>query len=467
MSELKKAFGLPESVDPSHVFVFRTGEYGVYDYMYKDNFGNYYKYTNAPKDDPSYDPHAGDAILLEDQPSMAASPEFYDPKTMHRLTLAIPADATDVIQNEAYSPDDPERIWHTMYTSAKGDSRYVYVETDVIENFDLWATHLLRLTDSTLTPYRKYVASLFLSENVKDRIVAAILILADQGMLEPNDLVQLTVGDVEYIDKTIKVLGRKLVPDPELLDFFLSITVGRNKNESLFLIKTAYGERPIGVRHIYSILKFLKVNSHALLSWHVSQAYTRIMARLVANKVPFEDAEVQAFAEIAGMLSSVSDVSTLVSGVVRTTVEDNYAIALSEAHAKEDTNEESEGEVRPPSWATWPTSITYAASDNFGALLVFSGLSSKTPEELEFSRWLHAIPLHDAVVGGKELKLNDAAKTGETEESGEAAGEDEGEDEGAPTEGVAEPNAGAETEEGAAQAPDTQHGAGGGGVNVG
>jgi len=415
--------------------------------MYKDNFGNYYKYTNAPKDDPNHDPYAGDAIMLEDQPSMSNSPEYYDPKTMARLTMAIPQDAKDIVDNEAYDPLDPARIWFKSYTSAAGDSRFVYKETDVIENFDLWAAHTLRLTDAMITPLRRFAVNLFRQENIKDRVMAAILMLADQGMFEPSELVKLTVGDVEFIDKTVKIMGRKLVPDPDFLDFFSSVTAGRKPNEQLFVLKTAYGERPIGVRHIYSVLKFLKLNSHSLISWHLSQAYTRIMARLLTNEMSFEDAEAKAFIELSGVLSSVSDVSVWVSGIVRTTVEHNYKLA-EEARADQDRAKqrafggEGKGEGEPVK-----KSITASMSDDFGAIPVFSGLSYKTPDEISFSGWLHSVPLHDTVINGQHLDLDEAGFTDKEEEAEQPA---EGED---------------KPENKTAKAPDIYQGAGVGGSN--
>jgi len=390
--------------------------------MYKDNFGNYYKYTNAPKEDPNYDPYAGDAIMLEDQPTMSNSPEYYDPKSMARLTMAIPQDAQDVIENEAYDELEPARIWFKSYTSAAGDSRFVYKETDVIENFDLWAAHTLRLTDSMITPLRRFSVNLFRQENIKDRVMAAILMLADQGMFEPSELVKLTVGDIEFIDKTVKIMGRKFVPDPDFLDFFSSVTSGRKPDESLFVLKTAYGERPIGVRHIYSVLKFLKLNSHALVSWHLSQAYTRIMSRLLANKMSFEDAEAKAFMELSGVLSSVSDVSVWVSGIVRTTVEGNYKLAEEARKDQESAQKKAFGgaqEEREPAPTEEPVekSITASMSDDFGALPLFSGLSYKVPDEISFSSWLHSVPLHDTVIHGQMLELDEAGFTDQDPES--------------------------------------------------
>ncbi|MHA2068141.1 MAG: hypothetical protein ACXABY_27585, partial [Candidatus Thorarchaeota archaeon] len=49
----------PDLIDPNHEYVFKTGEYGIYDYWYRDQRGNYWKYSNAPEDHADFDEKAG------------------------------------------------------------------------------------------------------------------------------------------------------------------------------------------------------------------------------------------------------------------------------------------------------------------------------------------------------------------------------------------------------------------------
>ena len=58
-----------------------------------------------------------------------------------------------------------------------------------------------------------YATELFQGQHPKDRVTGALLFLVDQGYYSPEELVGATVGDLEFIDQTVRLLGRRLVCD--------------------------------------------------------------------------------------------------------------------------------------------------------------------------------------------------------------------------------------------------------------
>jgi hypothetical protein len=391
---LSKAFGLPESVDPDHEYVYRSGERGIYDFWYKDRSENYWKYTNAPTDHPDYDPYGGDAMLVNDQPMPHSAPQFYA-EDGRKLHMAVP-EGMELTKNEAYDPANPRSVWYGMYQSEDGEPRFVYYDADVRENLDLWVQYMLRVTDAGLVSYRKFASKLFESPHPKDRIVGCMLMLVDQGFFDAFELTQATVEDVEYIDNTVKLLNRKLVCDPGLIDFFTSLTSNRDPSEPLFVLDTTHGRNSLSPRHFYSIFKSLNISPYILLYWHASHQFSRIVHRLAAEDTPVEDVEERAYAELGRALNTVEDVTHLVDFKVKETLLRNYApIEEPEEEAIDGEQPEAQPEEGMEEEEPVAKSLIRAPSDDFGVATIWSDLVARRPDEQEFSVWLHATPLHD------------------------------------------------------------------------
>lgn len=417
---LNKSFGLPEGVDPTHHYVYRSGEHGIYEFWYKDRFNNYWQYTNAPEDHADYDPLSGEAMIVPDQPMPHNAPQFFTDEN-RKLHAAVPQEA-ELLKNEAYDALNPRSIWYAMYESRSGESRFLYYDTDVRENLDLWVQYQLRLVDAGLVTYRKYANQLFQSPHPKDRILGVILMLVDQGMFEGYELTQAKVEDVEYIDMTIKLLGKKIVCDPMLFDFFTTLTANRNPSEPLFLVDTNMGRRPIGVRHLYAIFKGLRISPHFLLYWHATHLFSRIAHRLAASGVPPEEYEDLAFSELARAFGTVEDISHMVDVQLLRTIRRNYAPGEEEGVDEEPPP--AEGEEEEVSKA-----FTKVTQDDYGATVVYSDLVAKRPDEFEFSQWLHAMPLHD--ISDEEIDEISEQLAQEQEEAQQAEETPEEGDEGA------------------------------------
>ncbi len=419
--DIKKAFGLPEGIDPDHTYTYRSGERGIYDFWYKDRAGNYWKYTNAPADHPEYDPYGGDAMLIADQPMPHTSPQFYA-EDGRKLHVAIPQ-GMELTKNEAYDPANPRSIWYGVYESPDGEPRFVYYDTDVRENLDLWVQYMLRVTDAGLVSYRKYASKLFESPHPKDRVIGALLMLVDQGFFDAIELIQAKVEDVEYVDNTIKLLNRKLVCDPGLVDFFTSITSSRDPSDPLFVLDTTHGRNPVGTRHFLSIFKSLKVSPHILMYWHASHMFSRIVHRLAAERAPIEEVEERAFAELGLVLNTIEDITFLVDEKVKETLLRNFAPI--EDAGVEDNGPEAVAPNKEGMEGQEPVakSLLRAPTDSFGVATIWSDLIARRPDEQEFSVWLHATPLHDISPEEQvEIEQQLAATNQEAPEEGTEAG---------------------------------------------
>ena len=368
VSEMSKGI-MPDLVDPNHQYVFRTGEYGIYDYWYKDMRGNYWKYTNAPEDNAEFDPHAGVPLLDRNQPMPAEDPSFFtlDGRKRH---MGVP-EGVESEQNKDYNALDMRNIWFEVF-EVEGRVRYVYLDSDIRENLDLWTQYQLRVTDAGMFRLRQFAVDKFSQQHIKDRIIGSLIMLMDQAKYELNELVNASVGDIEFIDNTIKLLGRKFVCDPAFLDFMTSLTAERDASSPLFTIDTVHGKNPLGPRHVYSIFHYLRISPTYLLCWHATQMYSRIFNRLAAERVSVEEIEAETFSEVQRAFSSRNDIQFMVDVKVREALIKNYGALIDKSFT-----------------------LDRAETDDYGVNVVLSSLNMRKDDEAEFSNWLHSAPMHN------------------------------------------------------------------------
>lgn len=366
-NNIEKAL-LPNLVDPEHEYVYKSGFYGIYDFWYIDNFSNYWKYTNAPEDHEDYNPMLGVAIKASDQPMPETNPQFFTAEGKKRH-MGVPPDVLPE-ENENYDPLDPANVWFEIY-EREGDKRYIYLDSDVRENIDLWIQYQMRVTDSNIPKLRSFAVEKFESEHTKDRVVGAIIMLMDQGLFELEPLLEATVKDCEFIDKSVKLLGRKFICDPKFFDFMTSLVGTREPEAPLFLVESYRGEGRMGLKHMASIFNYLKVSPPFLLAWHASQMFSRIVNRLSYENTELIDMEAEAFSELRRAFGTQKDLQHLVDIRLREHLLQNY--------------EEFVGKAIIP--------IT--DSDSYGVLTIFADLMGRKRDELEFSIWLHAQPMHE------------------------------------------------------------------------
>lgn len=406
--ELKKAFGLPETIDPTHQYVYKTGEHELYQYWYRDTIGNYWEYTNAPEGHPDYSPLNASAILVQEQPMPHTAPHFYTEEGF-KLNIGIP-EGVESQRNEQYDPTNHSSIWFEVYQSPQGLIRFVYLDADVRENLDLWVQQQLRIADAGLPSYRKYAADLFEGGNPKDRVIAAILMLVDQGLYGLEELVFAAGEDLEFIDNTVKLLGRKFLCDPVLLDFFTMLKAEVEPGSPLFYTETMNGKEPVGIRHISAIFRGLKMKETFIRSWHANHLFSRIVHRLSLQQVPVEEVEELALSELARVFVTPEDVSFMLDYKLRDTLMNNYDVQNIEEIQGGIENPEEDPEVQK--------SLTHVSTDDFGVNQIWSDLKTRRPDEREFSSWLQSEPLHD--VSPQEDAMIHESETAAEQESAEA-----------------------------------------------
>lgn len=412
---LNKSVGLPEKLDPNHSYVYKSGAYGIYSYWWKDTGGNYWKYTNASEESIDFDPLAGSPLIDPDQPMPHNAPAFFTQAGVKR-NVAVPPDA-QIEENKGYAPDDPMNIWMERYKGADGVVRYVYRDSDVRENLDLWMQQQLRLADAGLLPFRQYAVKLFNSPSEKDKVFGVILMLVDQGHYSPYDLINASVGDLEFTDITVKLLGRKFLCDVPLIDYLSTLKKDRDPSAPLFEIQTRSGKNPITTRHLYSLFFAMKIPPEQLLYLHANQIFSRIIHRMLSEGVDPSEVMERAMNELSRTLGAAENVEYLIDAKVKRTLMNNYKETSSEsptpgADQAPDAQQEPEQPVAK--------SFAVAPTDDFGVPFVYSNLSNRRPDELEFSQWLHAEPLHmitDAEEQQMQDQLANAPDSQDTEDS--------------------------------------------------
>ena len=127
-------------------------------------------------------------------------------------------------------------------------------------------------------------------------------------------------------------------------------------------------------------------------------------------------------------MNTVEDVIHLVDYKVKETLLRNYA-PFEEELGEDLGGGEPESEEAPEEGMEEEEpvekSLIRVASDDFGIATVWSDLTSRRPDEQEFSVWLHATPLHD-ISEEEQIEIEEqlGAQKEEAEQPEEEAGEE-------------------------------------------
>jgi hypothetical protein len=425
-NSVSKALGFGHGPDPEHVYVYCTGFGAVKKYFWKDRGGNYFLYSNAAPDSDDYKPVLGVPNIDPNQPMPQTDPEYFTEDGFKRNQAVDDGVITE--RNPTYDPQNARNIWFEVVHNGEM-TRYIYKDSDVREQLYLWVQHQLRLADSSLTSYRHYSYDLFQSDHPKDKVTGAILLLIEQGHFMPEELVNALVSDVEYIEDTVKLLGRKIHCDTVLLDFFTSITGSREPSDPLFIIQTAHGKNPVGINYLHSVLSSIGTNHLWLFAWHANHIYSKIMHRLSAFGLSYKEADAQALMELSSAMSIRDNPEAFIDKKVRATLEANYGAAVEGEEVDEETKK----------------SLSFVDQDSFGIIEVSSAQIERTTDEVQFSIWLHAEPLHD-LTPEEEAAIQEAMASllgdqqDEEDEAGESGATGDADD-AAPQEQSGDPNA--------------------------
>lgn len=361
-------------------------------YYYKDDMGNYRRGVNAPAGHEDYQDYLGDDDgvdpLAPDQ-----APQFYtqDGRKMSRA----PYSGADVEWNPNYHNQDPKNLWASRWVNpVNGEHEYSYIDSDLRDNQAFRINRENALTDNRLPYFRQYVVALFRSSHQKDRTVATILALLDQGRLRVRELMSLRVGDVR-LSRDIIRLGRRIVhADQNLISHLGTLTSNRLPNEPLFVVpKVGQGgdlnyeeQRRIGPYFVVNLLEELGIPAESLQTYHASQTYSMALQRLLSNSYTnYMSAHYHALREVAAemghRLDAVDDPSMALQAIEQAAVDPLVVMAIK--RACEDGTVDLNGPDMPE------------GSLHDAIPRVSMVLSGRTEDEEEFSYWLRTVALHD------------------------------------------------------------------------
>jgi len=160
------------------------------------------------------------------------------------------------------------------------------------------------------------------------------------------------------------------------------------------------------------VFKYLKVSPTYLLCWHASHIYSRAMNRLAFENVDPIEADGRALSEVKRSFATQKDMQYMIDAKLRETLLKKYGDAVVKSV------------------------VPRVETDEYSTLMVISDLRGRRQDEIEFSTWLHAQPMHDitpeeqAVVEEEVSRVSEElAAVAEQEESpdeSQAADQEEG-----------------------------------------
>ena len=360
-------------------------------YVYKDEAGNYANRVNAPQGHQDYDSAYGDPD--EDDFGPETAPQFFT-QDGRKLPRA-PYTGSDVQWNPNYHRADPQNLWAARWVNpVTGEHEYTYIDADIRENPMLAIHRQNSMTDVRLPYYRQYVAALFKSEHQKDKVVAVILALLDQGRFRVRELMSLKVGDVRLTREMLQIGRRKVHADINLMQQLSTMTSNRHPEEPLFCVAPVDMQggmdhakmRRIGPHFVVNLLEELGVSAEAMQMYHASQTYSMEVQRIFgAHNVSYDAAHNFALLEVASEmghnLDSVEDFETAIHMIEAAAIDPIVIQAIKTNCQTMGIGMGGETMLRRPVFDSVPH--------------VSMILNGRTEDEEEFSKWLRMVPVHN------------------------------------------------------------------------
>ena len=360
-------------------------------YMYKDETGNYSKRGNAPKGHTDYDGSFEDAE--EDQMSQETAPQFYthDGRKLSRA----PYTGADIQWNSNYHKNDPQNLWAARWVNPiSGEHEFSYIDSDLRDQKQYRIHRENSMTDSRLPNFRQYVSALFNSVHQKDKTVAIILALLDQGRFRVKDLMALRVRDVALSREVMSLGGRKVHAGPNLAQHLGTLTGNRHPDEPLFATApvSVDGEmdytkmRRFGPHFVVNLLQELGVSAESLQTYHASQSYSMSIQRIFgSHDVTYDAAHHFSMLEVASEmghnLDKVEDYGTALEAIEQSAVDPIVVQAIKQTCESMGVGANGAPMLKRPVHSAVPH--------------VSMVITGRTPDEEEFSRWLRVVPIHN------------------------------------------------------------------------
>ena len=357
-------------------------------FYYTDQTGNYLKYTNAPEDHQDYDSMSGSPYLHDSEPDATSNPEYFTPDG-RKLTRA-PFPGSQLEWNPSYHSSDPKNLWAGRWVNpVSGDHEYTYVDSDIRGKNTLQLNRQNTVVDLRLPEFRKYIYNLFRSQSLKDNVMGLVLALIDQARFRVMEIVSLTPSSVSFSNGLMKLGNRTILPDEWVLKLFQVILNGRQDNHPLFLVTNNQGTglgfgsaHHIGPNMVMKVMESFGLPIEFLQTYHATELYSRTMNKLLSMyNMTLEEAEMYSLYMVAldmGVdLSMSPDFQQAFNMIKETSIDPVVAEAIG-----------SNFVGNPNKMPFDPSSLTAPI------YYVNVHMTGKTPEEVEFSRWLHTYPAH-------------------------------------------------------------------------
>ena len=360
-------------------------------FAYKDEIGNISFRNNAPIGHSDYSSEFGDPAE-EDELNPQTAPQFYT-RDGRKLSRA-PFTGVQVEWNQNYHREDPKNLWAGRWVNpVTGEHEYAYIDSDLRENKFYAINRANALIDNRLPLFRRYVSALFKSHHQKDKIVAVILALIDQGRFRVRELMSLRVGDVSVHREVIKIGNRPIHGDSNLHQQLGTLTSNRHPMEPLFMVTpvTPNGDmdyssmRRIGPHFVVNLLEELGLPAEALQTYHASQTYSSEIQRIFcSSNSSYESAHMFSLLEVASEmghnLDHVEDYEMALKVIESSVVDPIVIQAIKQNCQKLGVGMRGDYSSKRPVYSAVPhVSMT---------------LTGRTEEEEEFSKWLRMVPVH-------------------------------------------------------------------------
>jgi len=228
---------------------------------------------------------------------------------------------------------------------------------------------------------------------MKDKSVALILMLLDQGRFRLWEITGLSIKDIVCAREICRLGKRRIHCSPEVSQALRMLCSNRDPKEPLFVVPKVdsqsdlsyFEPRRIGPHLITNLLVELGIPLEGLQTYHASNAYITSMQGFLDRGADVGYAHRQSLIEVASELGynlNTSEDLDFCLSVIQEQYVDPVVIRVIEENAKMRSN------VGAPlmdhrSFMSIPR--------------VSSDLTSRTPSESVFSKWLHTTPLHNYV----------------------------------------------------------------------
>lgn len=382
-----------KNVPPDHKYSFMEGDDDHPRFFYKDARGNVLRYTNAPTGESDRANHHGDPRLHPSEPTFEKYPQYFTPDG-RKLTRCPECEAEQVEWNSKYNRYDPSNLWAARWRDKKtGAYRYSYIHSDIRNVPKLQINQQNAIVDVRLPQLRNYYTELYHnSDKYKDQLTGIALALLDQGRCRAIELASLSGKDLQIEGSLVSLGNRKIYTDPELLTSFTIVQGNTPPDMPLFSVPMQNKDkldfairRRMGPHYWARVLDMQGISLLGLQTYHATMTFSREINRLLVQGVTNWD-QAEQFATLVVAFEWGHDFSAepdplRILDLVKELLVDPVVVSVLKRNAQAQGMIGRSG-ISPPQPSV---QVPYVSMN----------LTTRLPEETEFSQWIHSAPVHE------------------------------------------------------------------------